>query len=106
MRPTGADWQDLQDDIAAWTSIQFPWQTPHSKITHMQAELLELDDDPTDLVEFADCFMLLIDTAQLAGFTMSQVHAAVRDKLEVNRRREWGEPDEHGVSYHVEEAAT
>ncbi len=97
------DWQQLQDDISSWSSIQFPHQNPHSKITHLRSELTELDEDPTDIMEYADCFMLLIDTARLAGYDMGEIYQALRDKLEINKNREWGEPDEHGVSYHIKE---
>jgi hypothetical protein len=96
-------WQQLQDDIAAWSSVQFPHQTPHSKITHMQSELIELDEDPDDIEEFADCFMLLIDTARLSGYNMNDIFWAVWAKLKINKEREWGEPDEHGVCYHVKD---
>lgn len=97
------DWQTLQDDIAAWASKQFPHQTPHSKLEHMRSEIEELDADPTDLGEYADCFMLLIDTARLAGYNMSDIFDAVGAKLEINRQRKWSEPDENGVSYHIKD---
>ena len=97
------DWQELQNDIANWSTYQFPHQNPHSKITHLRSELVELDEDPTDVMEYADCFMLLIDTARLVGYDMSDIYKALREKLEINKNREWGEPDEHGVSYHIKD---
>jgi hypothetical protein len=96
-------WQRLQDRIAEWSSKQFPHQTPHSKITHLRSELDELDENPNDLMEFADCFMLLMDTARLSGYPMDDIYKAVDDKLAINKLRKWGTPDEHGVSYHVKE---
>lgn len=97
------DWPQLQMDIANWSTAQFPHQTPHSKIEHLRSELTELDEDPNDITEFADCFMLLIDTARMVGYDMSEIYNAVKAKLEINKGRTWGEPDEHGVCYHIKD---
>jgi len=51
--------------------------------------------------EFADAFMLLLDAARKRGFTAEDLIQVTRLKLEVNRRREWGKPDENGVIEHI-----
>lgn len=99
-----SNWQILQHDIGEWAAKTFPHQTVHSKITHLRSELDELDGDPTDdLEEFADCFMLLMDAARLAGYSMHTILLAVETKLVINKERSWAPPDEDGVSFHVKE---
>lgn len=95
-------WQNLQDKIAAWSIPTFPQQSVESKIEHLRRELDELAESPTDVGEFADCFMLLMDTARIAGFSMNEILEATECKLWVNMQRKWGPPDEHGVCEHIE----
>lgn len=49
--------------------------------------------------ELADCFILLLDMAHVIN---TDILDEARKKLEINRQRTWGEPDEHGVIEHVE----
>jgi hypothetical protein len=53
--------------------------------------------------EFADCFMLLLDSATHYGITAYELFDVTRQKLEINRKRKWGVPDENGVVEHLEE---
>lgn len=54
--------------------------------------------------EFADVFMLLLDAARKRGFMAEDLIQVARMKLEVNRRRKWGKPDENGVIEHLRES--
>lgn len=96
-------WQELQDRIAEWSIPTFPEQTVSSKITHLRRELSELEDNPTDIAEFADCFMLLMDTARIAGFNMTEIFEATTCKLWINKGRKWGPPDADGVCQHIDD---
>lgn len=71
------------------------------KLAHLVKELGELIDDPYDVMEYADCFMLLLDAARVSGYTADVVLAAAWVKLEVNKKREWGPPNEDGSVEHV-----
>lgn len=51
--------------------------------------------------EFADCFMLLLDSASHFGLTADELLRATERKLEINKKRTWGKPDENGVVEHV-----
>ena len=71
-------------------------RTPRSIVEHLSREVQELRQEPTDLEEMADVFMLLVglsDGRDLVG--------AVRAKLEKNKGRTWGQPDEDGVVEHT-----
>ena len=54
-------------------------------------------------MEFADCFTLLIDAAAHADIDMETLINDSFDKLEINKKRKWGEPDENGVIEHIHE---
>lgn len=51
--------------------------------------------------EFADCYMLLIDAASHFPVTQDQILIEVRKKLEINKLRKWGSPDENGIVEHI-----
>lgn len=90
-----------QDVIGDWQDKTFPHGTVHSKLEHLKDEIAEVQDDPNDLLEWADLLILLMGAARLAGFSMSQLMVGVEAKHIINQRRDWGEPDERGVVKHV-----
>lgn len=96
-RPESLD--DLREEVIAWANQTFRQATAESKATHLCREAAELRNNPTDLSEMADVFILLSHLS--AGHDLA---AAVRGKLEVNRGRTWGEPDAEGVVEHVPSA--
>lgn len=53
--------------------------------------------------EYADCMMLLLDSALHFGISAKELLSLTREKLEVNKARKWGKPDENGVVEHVKE---
>jgi NTP pyrophosphatase (non-canonical NTP hydrolase) len=55
--------------------------------------------------EFADCFMLLLDSAFHFGLSADNLIAFTRQKLEINKKRKWGKPDCNGVVEHIENTA-
>lgn len=86
----------LTEEIRAWQAVTFPHATPSSVAEHLYREANELKARPSDTAEMADIFFLLVGASRdhdLVG--------AVRAKLEENRARQWGEPDEHGVVEHI-----
>lgn len=94
-------WQDLQNDIGAFTDKTFGKSTPQAKLHHLAEEVQELLAEPEDHMEWADCFILLLDAANKAGLSMDDVYEAIEAKMEINKSRTWGEPDENGVVKHV-----
>ncbi len=53
--------------------------------------------------EFADCFMLLLDSAKHHGLSAEALIELTKKKLEINKARKWGQPDENGVVEHIRE---
>ena len=56
---------------------------------------------PDDKVEYADCLILLLDAYCMAGGSADELIDTAFKKLEINKRRDWGTPDENGVVEHI-----
>ncbi len=94
--------EQLQFDIGVWSDKQFgAGRSPKGAIAHLKKEVLELAESPCDVTEAADCLMLLLDANRMAGRSAYILLHACFDKLEVNKLREWGKPDENGVIEHI-----
>lgn len=94
-------WQQMQNDIGVFTDKTFGESTPQSKAHHLAEEAMEAAADPSDIIEWADCTILLLDAVRKAGFTTDDLYAAVARKMEINKSRKWGDKDENGVVRHV-----
>lgn len=51
--------------------------------------------------EIADCMILILDCANHFGFHAEYLLDLCYNKLEINKARIWGEPDENGVVEHI-----
>lgn len=102
------------NDVAKWQDVTFPSADPLSKLMHLREEIDELMEaflysfSPIPYVknadireEYADCFLLLYGSALKAGFTLDDIYQAMREKMELNKKRKWGEADENGVIKHL-----
>ena len=96
------DWQKLQDDIHEFTSKTFGSSTISSKMHHLKEEIEEVISDPQDRLEWADCLILLLDAARIAGFNTQNLLDAANDKMAINKKRKWGKADKNGVVKHVD----
>jgi len=120
--------QDIQDAIQVWSDETFGKERTGKPIAHhLKKEIDEVieaidnfhkdrpygkDKESLELLrhrrkrvlfEIADCMMLLLDVAAHEQYTFKLIMMAVEDKLEINKRRKWGEPDENGVVEHIPE---
>lgn len=111
--------QKLMSNIAEWSDKTFDrgnfTQARCVPISHhLQKEAKELTEalerfmkHPTkencELAnkEFADVFMLLLDSAFHYGLLGDTLIKEGFEKLEINKERTWGEPDENGVVEHI-----
>jgi NTP pyrophosphatase (non-canonical NTP hydrolase) len=105
--------QILMDDISEWSDKQFgEYQRNPAIAYHLLKETRELIEafergvvtqEETDKLkmEFADCFMLILDSATHAFLTADDLLNAASEKLEINKKREWGKPDINGVVEHI-----
>lgn len=97
-RPAVLRLDDVLAEVNAWQRETFPHATPKSVVEHLRREAYELWQHPHDQNEWADVLFLLAGAADLIGTPLADV---VARKLDINRARTWGEPDELGVSEHV-----
>lgn len=117
--------QNLMVDIARWSDATFgEGQRNPAMLHHLKKEVQECIDAVEKFQkgssiespyfesekrcreafdEYADCFMLLLDSAYHFGLDAQAIILFTRDKLEVNRKRKWGKPDCNGVIEHIKE---
>jgi predicted house-cleaning noncanonical NTP pyrophosphatase (MazG superfamily) len=93
--------EDLFLEVGQWAVSTFTQATPESWCKHLQKEVAELAEDPSDLEEIADCMILLAGLAHKQNYTPQDLRQAIREKLEINKKRVWGKPDKDGVVEHV-----
>ncbi len=94
--------QQLQDEIANWSDATFGAGRPADiPLHHLSKEVQELIAAPNDRMEYADCLILLLDAYRMAGGSADDLIETCYQKLEINRNRKWGTPDENGVVEHV-----
>ena len=89
-------------DVNKWQRETFGAEAdPVPAIAHLQREVLELAEHPESDEEYADALMLTVGAWMRRGKTPNELLDAVRRKLEINKAREWGKPDEDGVVEHI-----
>jgi hypothetical protein len=95
------EFNDLQIEIGEWSDSVFGKRKDvTSLLNHLKEEIGELQKEPDDLMEYADCLMLLIDSARIRGFSVTELYCAMVRKLEINKTREWEPEDENGIIRH------
>ena len=92
---------ELQKALYIWASKQFKGQPISGKFSHLRKEINELEADQKDVMEYADCYMLLMDIASNNGILLSDIHTAAQEKLEINKIRKWGKQNKDGSVEHV-----
>jgi len=120
--------QEVQDNIKKWSDEAFgKYRLGTSILHHLKAEIDEVIDalkihhegvysnnledgikkisenKKRILYEFADCFMLLIDAASHEQINIGELIHATEVKLEINKKRKWGEANELGYFEHIED---
>jgi hypothetical protein len=66
-----------------------PVRGTKSVIDHIRKELIEIEEDPTDVCEWIDVIILALDGAWRSGFTAREIVAALDAKQTKNELREW-----------------
>lgn len=101
--------QELMDHINQWADQTFGAdRSPMAPIHHLKKEVLELIEAYDKLdhraigLEFADCFILLLNGAAKYGLLAEDIFDLIDRKMEINQSRKWSKPDENGVSQHID----
>ncbi|ALN97231.1 DUF550 domain-containing protein [Flavobacterium psychrophilum] len=94
------------ESINEWQTKTFGQATSLSKLSHLKQEIEELifeieNNGKGKKLEFADCFILLFGAAASDGMTYEEICNVVDEKMEINKKRKWGVPNENGVVNHI-----
>lgn len=76
---------------------------PIRSLKHLEKEAKEAYEKPDDIVEYADCLMLLLDAIRRQGFNIIDVTNAALKKLEINKMRTYPKPVGDEPSFHIKE---
>lgn len=87
----------FQQMVGEWSDNTFKRATLSSITSHLKREAQELNESD-DALEAADCFLLLCHHAHRSGYNILE---KALEKHEINKARQWGEPDHEGVVSHV-----
>jgi hypothetical protein len=86
---------DLAADQAKWSQETFGSDRdrgPLGALRHLEKEAKEAQEDETNINEYADCLLLLLDATRRGGFTLMHLLRAAQAKMEVNKKRSWPKP--------------
>lgn len=95
--------QNLQKEVWDWANTIIPHRTTQGAVNKLILEevpelLVALSNTgKIDRGEIADIFILALDICELEGIDAG---AAIRDKMEINRAREW-QINNNGTMHHV-----
>jgi hypothetical protein len=87
--------EEIAADAAIWSQLTFgsdEVRGPIGPLKHLEKEAKEVQEKPDDLVEYADCLLLVLDSARRAGFSLRQLLDATDAKLQINKKRVWPKP--------------
>ena len=91
----------VRQEHAEWSDRQFGNVGPVGPLKHLAKEANEAAEAPDDISEFADIIMLVWDATRRAGITDEQLAVAVAEKLERNKRRQWGAVKDGEPCHHL-----
>jgi NTP pyrophosphatase (non-canonical NTP hydrolase) len=98
---------DFLSWLRVWQTKTFPKADSISQLCHLLEEIVECKDaiyeGHLDKIkeEYADCFLLLFGSAMSQGLTFHDIFEAMKQKMEINKQRKWGKPDENGSVKHI-----
>ena len=93
--------QTFINDLSKWSDSAFGKERPFTApLHHLKLEIDEVIESDGDPEEFADCFLLLLDSYRKTGGNTQKLMQQMYKKLEINKQREWNKPTENGVFLH------
>ncbi|EEC5247789.1 DUF550 domain-containing protein [Salmonella enterica subsp. enterica] len=93
----------MRREHAEWSDATFGDVGPIGPLKHLSKEALEAAAEPSDLSEWADMQFLLWDAQRRAGISDGEITAAMVEKLEINKSRQWPEPKDGEPRLHIKE---
>jgi Protein of unknown function (DUF550) len=83
---------DLVDNHSDWSRETFgsdEVRGPNGPLERLEKEAKEAKENPKDIMEYADCLLLVLDASRRAGFSVYQLLKAAQEKVKMNKRRTW-----------------
>lgn len=94
------------NELSVWSQATFGSDSvrgPQGPLKHLKKEVEECLKNPSDIFEYADLLFLVFDSCRRAGFTYDELCTTVHAKLEINKNRRWGKPNENEAIEHIRE---
>jgi predicted RNA-binding Zn-ribbon protein involved in translation (DUF1610 family) len=96
-------------EITEWQDKTFAKESALSCAKHLRKEIDELiheiENDGDVPYEITDVLLLAFGTAHKMGMSYETICRIINGKMEINRSRKWGEPNEEGFVEHIKEDA-
>ncbi|HAK8482387.1 TPA: DUF550 domain-containing protein [Salmonella enterica] len=99
--PPASERERIRREHAEWSDATFGDVGPIGPLKHLSKEALEAAAEPSDLSEWADMQFLLWDAQRRAGISDGEITAAMVEKLEINKSRQWPEPKDGEPRLHI-----
>lgn len=87
--------EEAAEQLAEWSQKTFGTDQergPIGPLKHLAKEVKESLEKPSEVMEYADCLILVFDAARRAGFDREALRVAVNQKLKINLARKWPKP--------------
>ena len=100
----GSRLRELAEIQSLWSQATFGSDIergPIGALKHLALEAVEAQQRPDDIVEYADCLLLLLDSSRRAGFTPRDLIEAAHEKMAVNKQRQWPRTEGDVPSQHA-----
>lgn len=88
--------EKIAEEQSTWSQAAFGADSergPLGALRHLELEAAECIQSPTDIMEYADCFLLILDASRRAGFHYTDLLRAAEQKLEICKSRAWPRPN-------------
>jgi hypothetical protein len=97
--------EKLMKDIGEFSDKTFGKDRPYTAPLHHLKEEIEEVLPNGDMMEYADCFLLLLDSfrKRYPNAHISELIETAFEKMEILRKRKWHAPDKNLVFKHVKE---
>ena len=96
----------LCGDQAEWSQATFGDDSergPVGPLKHLALEAVEAQENPKDLAEYADCFLLILDASRRAGYSIGDLIEGAVQKQSANEKRTWPKPTGDTPVFHNKE---
>ena len=81
--------KELYEKIGNISKELYPKSNSIHHMVKLKEEINEVIENPTDIVEYVDCFICLISAVHNSDISLSDIVEKINEKLEINKKRKW-----------------